>query len=215
MAATPRRKLEDAIEQDKAYQVEDDDVDAEDFDFAADKNSTKLEIDPETGLSFFATIHCGVLHANLNDLRSEDSAAVVAYEDGFEIMQAGEIIGTMVKRLGAGSFGTVYLCLLPNGMQCAAKSVSEKFAAGEARHKVEKQLAAECSIGFAMGRSPHTASVVRMIVPDEDTNVRGMLLLCDLVDSGDLEEAMHSGKLNDQKKLGFSVHETAKRGILF
>ena len=29
-----------------------------------------------------------------------------------------------------------------------------------------------------------------MIVPDEDTNVRGMLLLCDLVDSGDLEGAM-------------------------
>ena len=171
-----------------------------------DKRSCRLEINAATGVSFFAGFECGALHANTRELG--DATDAVAYEDGFRITQGGDDIGTISRRLGSGSFGTVYLFNLASRrgatglarfarpgvqQQCAAKAVSEKFAAGERRLTLEKQLAVECSIGFAMGRTPLTASVIRMIVPnlpDLETNVRGLLLLCDLVDSGDLEEAM-------------------------
>ena len=72
------------------------------------------------------------------------------------------------------------------------------------RLTLEKQLVVECGIGFAMGRSVFTASIVRMVVPlpDVETTALGMLLLCDLVDGGDLEEAMgkdYRGKLYSEE----------------
>ena len=106
--------------------------------------------------------------------------------------------------------------------ECAAKAVHEKFTAADKRHTLEKQLAAECALGFAMGRSPLTASVIRMIVPnlpDLKTNARGMLLLCDLVDEGDLEEAMgqnhYRGKLySDQGAATWSLESVTLQNYL-
>ena len=62
-----------------------------------------------------------------------------------------------------------------------------------ARHRWrEKQLAVEVSISFSLGRHALIASVGRMVVPlpGGATTAKGLLLLCELVDCGDLEEAM-------------------------
>ena len=126
------------------------------------------------------------------ELGAVDSSALV-YEDGYEIEQGGVKIGTILKRLGGGAYGTVYLFSLTKGGECAAKAVSEVYTKADERRDLDKKLAVECAIAFAMGRSPFTASVRRMIVPGlpgVETTARGMLLLCDLVDRGDLEEAM-------------------------
>ena len=85
-----------------------------------------------------------------------------------------------------------------------APAKPKAFTKEDKRLILEKQLVIECAIGFAMGRSVFTASIVRMIVPlpDVDTTARGMLLLCDLVDGGDLEEAMgkdYRGKLYSEE----------------
>ena len=90
----------------------------------------------------------------------------------------------------------MYLFSLTKGGECAAKAVSEVYTKADKRLDLDKKLAVECAIAFAMGRSPFTASVRRMVVPglpDMETTARGMLLLCDLVDRGDLEEAMGKG----------------------
>ena len=132
------------------------------------------------------------------------------YPTNFEIFQGDEKVGTIVRLLGSGSYGTVYLFDLADragqdsAQQCAAKAVKAQLDA-QKRASLEKAMAVECSIGFAMGRSAHAASVVRMIVPDLpdlSTNARGALLLCDYCDSGDLSEAMgkdYNGELYSEK----------------
>ena len=90
--------------------------------------------------------------------------------------------------------GTVHL-FQPSGegaVPCAAKTVRSGVSA-KARHEMEKQLAVEVSISFVLGRHALIASVVRMVVPlpgVATTAKGGLLLLCELVDGGDLEEAM-------------------------
>ena len=76
---------------------------------------------------------------------------------------------------------------------CAVKAIRED-ASEKQRGAMEKELAVEVSIGFALGRSPLVASVISMVVilPGVESTAKDMLLLCDLVDGGDLEEAMHS-----------------------
>ena len=163
-----------------------------------DNRSCHFEFDPNTGLSFFAGFGCGALHANVSNLSAED-ASLAPYEEGFVVEQDGAKLGTITKILGEGGFGTVYSFELADGRRCAAKTIKKTLASN--RLKLEKSLAVECSIGFALGRSPLAASVIRMVVPDLPdlkTNAKGMMLLCDLIDCGDLQEAMgkdYRGKL--------------------
>ena len=163
----------------------------------ADNRSCHFEFDPNTGLSFFAGFGCGALHANVSNLSAD--ASLAPYEEGFVVEQDGAKLGTITKILGEGGFGTVYSFELADGRRCAAKTIKKTLASNAL--KLEKSLAVECSIGFALGRSPLAASVIRMVVPDLPdlkTNAKGMMLLCDLIDCGDLQEAMgkdYRGKL--------------------
>ena len=73
----------------------------------------------------------------------------------------------------------------------AAKQVTfDENASGENQLDKEKELAKEAVFGFAMGRSPFTATVIRAIVAGSLTNAKGLLLIQDFIDGGDLEEAM-------------------------
>ena len=78
-----------------------------------------------------------------------------------------------------------------DALPCAAKAVRAD-ASAKARLEMEKQLAVEVSINFTLGRHALIASVVRMVVPlpGVTTTAKGLLLLCELVDCGDLEVAM-------------------------
>jgi hypothetical protein len=141
--------------------------------------------------SFLAGIIRGAFHAG--DLSAEDdpSAEELKYTSGFVIEHNGERICEVVKQLGQGAMGTVYLVRRPDGSQVALKTVREDTSA-PARRSVEEKLAVEVSIGFAMGRCVLIASVVGVVVPlpGEPTTAKGLVLLCDLVDGSDLEEAM-------------------------
>ena len=113
------------------------------------------------------------------------------YEDGFKIVHDAKEVCEIVRWLGRGAMGTVYLGKLSDGSLCAVKTVREDVSAKD-RMQHEQQFAVEASIGFAMGRHALIASVLGIIVPLPDivSTAKGMLLLSDLVDSGDLEEAM-------------------------
>ena len=165
------------------------------------RSSCRVVFNANDGRSFFQGIEQGAFHASSSDLSDDPPENdEFAYEDGFKVSHRGETVGSIIKRLGQGAMGTVYSLRLSDGSVVAAKAVREDVGASE-RLSLEKQLATEVAICFAMGRSPLTASVIRMIIvlPGVETTAKGLLLLCDLVDKGDLEEAFHSGKLHDDE----------------
>lgn len=175
---------------------EDDDeaepLDAEDL---ANRQSCRAGFDAARGGSFFAGIEPGVLHANAGALvgRGVSAPERFRYAPGFKIIHEGMPIGTIGQQLGQGGLGTVYSFQLASGQKCAVKTVREDLSV-ERRAELEKRLATECAIAFAMARSPLAASVIRMIapLPGVKSTAKGMLILCDLVDAGDLDEAMKS-----------------------
>ena len=186
----------DSEEQQKMTASPEDDDDAEppNAEDLANRQSCRAGFDAARGGSFFAGIEPGVLHANVDALVGGGSAPErFRYAPGFKIIHEGMPIGTVGQRLGQGGLGTVYSFQLASGQRCAVKTVREDLSV-ERRAELEKSLATECAIGFAMSRSPLAASVIRMIapIPGVESTAKGMLILCDLVDAGDLEEAMKS-----------------------
>ena len=155
--------------------------------------SGRFRWDVVSGMSVFEGVEQGAFHANLSDLSTESTPDEFKYDHGHEIVHDGELIGEIVKFLGEGNMGTVHL-LQPCGAgtaPCAAKAVRAD-ASARARVEMEKQLSVEVSISFTLGRHPLIASVIRIIMPLPGiaTTAKGLLLLCELVDGGDLEEAM-------------------------
>lgn len=118
------------------------------------------------------------------------------YEPGHIIVHDGAHVGTIVRRLGQGNYGTVYLLRRPDGTECAAKAIREDISEKN-RVETEKMLAVEVSVGFALGKSALIASVISMVVPlpGVESTAKGMLLLCDLV-----EEAMHTNPVKEDYK---------------
>ena len=150
--------------------------------------------------SYFAGIDQRMFNTDVededeNDLTktAEERAKEREYSDGYEIEHDGQHVCTIVRRLGKGAMGTVYLGERPDGLRFAVKVLSahaEKSAAQIA--EMEGQLAREVSIAFALGRFPLIAMVIGVVVilPDSKTTAKGLLLLCENIDRGDLEEAM-------------------------
>ena len=166
-----------------------DDVESDDEDY----RSFKAQYDPKTGRSFFAA-DLGVLTAKISN-GSEHGDKKSEYASNTMIVHDGEPVGEIIKLLGKGGMGYVYELRLANGKSVAAKSVRADLKAAE-QAKLELSLAREVAIGFSAARGPQIASVIRVLIPlpDIETTIAGLLVLCDLVDGGDLEEAMHSGK---------------------
>ena len=149
--------------------------------------------------SYFAGIDQRMFHAGVEDFDDSTSTAEERtkereYIDGYEIEHDDQHVCTIVRRLGKGAMGTVYLGQRrSDGLQFAVKVLSahaEKSAAQIA--EMEGQLAREVSIAFAMGRHSLIATVIGVVVilPDSKTTAKGLLLLCEMIDCGDLEEAM-------------------------
>ena len=144
--------------------------------------------------SYFEGIGHGVYHAGHSEEESAEGAAdtkELKYSDGFVITHDGKQVCEIERRLGQGAMGTVYLGKLPDGSRCAVKALREDKVGAE-RITMEKELAVETSIGIALARHPLIASAIGAVVPlpGVETTAKGLLLLCDLVDAGDLEEAM-------------------------
>jgi len=142
--------------------------------------------------SFLMNIGVGAFRADRSaDLEDESSAEEREYVNGFEIKHGGKHVCVIARRLGKGAMGTVYLGQQPDGSQFAVKAVSADKSGAE-RAEMEGQFALEVSIGFALGRHPLIATVIGMAMPlpGTETTAKGLLLFCDLVDRGDLEEAM-------------------------
>ena len=144
--------------------------------------------------SYFEGIGHGVYHAGHSEEESAEGAAdtkELKYPDGFVITHDGKQVCEIERRLGQGAMGTVYLGKLPDGSRCAVKALREDKVGAE-RITMEKELAVETSIGIALARHPLIASAIGAVVPlpGVETTAKGLLLLCDLVDAGDLEEAM-------------------------
>ena len=144
--------------------------------------------------SYFEGIGHGVYHAGHSEEESAEGAAdpkELKYPDGFVITHDGKQVCEIERRLGQGAMGTVYLGKLPDGSRCAVKALREDNVGAE-RITMEKELAVETSIGIALARHPLIASAIGAVVPlpGVETTAKGLLLLCDLVDAGDLEEAM-------------------------
>ena len=109
-------------------------------------------------------------------------------------------IGKFIDRgehgwLGQGGFGTVYELELKNGLRVAAKTARVDGGENKVRDR-EKDLTTEVAILFAAGCGPQLVSVIRVLIllPDIDSTVTALWLLCDLADAGDLEHVMHSGQ---------------------
>ena len=140
--------------------------------------------------SYFAGIGQRAFHAAVEE---HDSTSIEEreYGDGYEIEHDGQHICTIAQRLGKGAMGTVYLGRRRDGTLLAVKTVSADKSASELA-KMQGQLALETSIGFALGRYPLIATVLGVVVvlPDSTTTAKGLLLLCEKIDCGDLEEAM-------------------------
>ena len=133
------------------------------------------------------------------------------YADGLVVTQGGKMFGRIERFLGNGAMGFVYVMRYHDGVRCALKTVRSN-ATPQERVGLEKDLATEVAIGFACGRAAQIASVVDVLIPQPgvETKAAGLMLICDLIDGGDLEEAMHSGK----KRLdGDLVHDY--RGTLY
>ena len=141
--------------------------------------------------SFFAGIGQRMLHSGVEECDDSTSTEEREYTDGYEIEHDGQHVCTIVRRLGKGAMGTVYLGQRREGTQFAVKAVSADKSPSEIA-KMQGQLALETSIGFALGRHPLIATVIGVVVvlPDSKTTAKGLLLLCEKIDCGDLEEAM-------------------------
>ena len=172
-----------------------------------DHRSFKAQYDPGTGRSFFAAFDLGVLTAKFSNGSEDGGQKKREYANGKMIVHGGETVGEIIKQLGKGAMGAVYELRLANGKSVAAKSVRADLKPAEQK-KLEKSLAREVAIGFSAARGPQIASVIRVLIPlpDVETTIAGLLVLCDLVDGGDLEEAMHSGerKYNGELKDDYS-----------
>ena len=168
------------------------------------------------GSILLAGVNRGAASAvNASELET-GSASGFEYEDGFQVRYGGEVFGTIIKRLGAGAMGTVYHFeyddseVMEGGRQRAALKTIRSDASAKEVYKLENELTTEVSIAFAAGRSPQIASVINTLIPlpGVDTNAKGIMLVCDLIDGGDFEEAMHSGA---KKSNGELKHDYAGR----
>ena len=150
--------------------------------------------------SYFAGIDQRMFNADVEDEDEDDSTKTAEertkereYSDGYEIEHDGQHVCTIVRRLGKGAMGTVYLGERSDGSRFAVKVLSAHAEKGSAQiAEMEGQLAREVSIAFALGRFPLIAMVIGVVVilPDSKTTAKGLLLLCENIDRGDLEEAM-------------------------
>ena len=162
----------------------------------------------------------GVSALELETGGGSSSSGGAKYENGHAIRHdSGAVFGTIVHYLGAGAMGFVYKLdyELPAAgrkgaiVQCALKTVRSTATAKE-KHGLEKALASEVAIGFACGRAVGIASVIDALIPTPGVHTgasEGLMLVCDLVDGGDLEEGMHSGA----KKNGRLVEDYT--GVLY
>ena len=143
--------------------------------------------------SYFAGIGQRMLHAAVEEVDDSTSTEEREYTDGYEIEHDGQHICTIAGWLGKGAMGTVYRAQSRDGREFAVKAVSADKSPAEIA-EMQGQLALETSIGFAMGRHPLIASVIGVVVvvPGSKTTAKGLLLLCDKIDCGDLEGAMSS-----------------------
>ena len=134
--------------------------DEADDDAARRDGSARVRWDARRGVSVFADIEPGAFHAKISELDGGASAPREAeefrYDEGYEIVDDGAPVGTIVRFLGQGAMGTVYL-MRPHGRGdsgaplCAAKAVRADARAA-ARREMEKQLAVEVSISFTLGQ---------------------------------------------------------------
>ena len=83
------------------------------------------------------------------------------------------------------------------GVECALKTVRSPATVKE-ESDLEKALASEVAIGFACGRAIGIASVIDALIPEPCAS-DGLMLVCDFVDGGDLEDVMHSGAKKNGK----------------
>ena len=172
------------------------------------------------GSVFLAGVNRGAASAvNASELE-RGSASGFEYKDGFQVCYHSKVFGTITKRLGAGAMGTVYDFEYESEeteggvthvvrRRAALKTIRSDASAKEVE-ELEKLLTTEVSIVFAAGRSPQIASVINVLIPlpDVDTNAKGTMLVCDLIDGGDFEEATHSG---EKKSNGELKHDFAGR----
>ena len=179
----------------------DDDGDDNDSQTCSQKRSScKAHYDAVTGQSFFAAVDFGILNAKGRSSGADEKGTEKReYADGMKIMHDGEVVGDIIRLLGKGGMGSVYELLLADGTsRVAAKAVRTDLELSK-QAQLEKDLAREVAIGFSAARGPQIASVVRVLIPlpkMKETSTTGLLVLCDFVDGGDLEEAMHSGEPN-------------------
>ena len=69
------------------------------------------------------------------------------YEDGFEVHYAGELIGTVEKKLGEGAYGTVYGMTAAGGERVAVKTVRfQEHMSPDQRRELNHDLAVEASM---------------------------------------------------------------------
>ena len=144
-------------------------------------------------------------------LGGSSSSGGTKLEAGFVAKDGESIFGTVVGFLGAGAMGFVYdfdLVLRgTNGTKrCALKTVRSTATTKE-KVELEKALASEIAICFASGRAIGISSVIDVSVPEGGGG--SLMLACEKVDGGDLEENMHSGA----KKYGNLVQDY--RGKLY
>ena len=154
---------------------------------AENRRSHSSGFDREAGRSYFRCVKRGGVYDQTRESNRDD----FRYPDNFVITDGDATIGTILRQVGQGAMGTVYEMQLSDGSICAIKSVRADVSP-EQRLEHEKQLANDVAFGFAMGRSPFIMTVFRVVVslPDKESTAKGVLLLCDFVDGGDLEEAM-------------------------
>ena len=153
------------------------------------------------GSRFLTLVGRGMMSAvNVNELETgESDGASTKYEAGTAIAHGDKPFCTILRRLGAGTMGVVYLVERGGheGGRFALKTVRPTASARETV-ELEKAFATELALAFATGTSPLIASVVDALIPAPgvETSAKGLLIMCDLIESGDLEQAMHSGAKN-------------------
>ena len=137
--------------------------------------------------NFFDEVEFG--HTRITEQnRGEESNWVCS---GYTIRDhAGTLIGTFGDALGSTSKSSIYIVHRPGESKCVCKMV-KLGAAPAVRQEKEKQLAAEVSIGFALGRSPYIVSILGLLLPKNST-AKSYLLLRDLADEGPLSAVMGS-----------------------